>query len=118
MRIAGCLAVALLLAGCSRGDAPVLAGTWSEHIPPFPGSGVEMTLLSDHAVVAGTGATLRDPGADLDFTVTGKVSTPAAGQLTFHYSDGTTEDFAYAQPDDDHLTLAGTGSTLQLAREK
>jgi hypothetical protein len=112
------LATALLLAGCSRGAAPPVAGTWAENIATFPGSGVKMTLLSDGVSISGTGNVSRDPAAGSDFTVTGKIGTPAAGQLVFHYTDGTSEDFTYAQPDEDHLGLTSATSARRLFREE
>jgi hypothetical protein len=130
MRIAGCSslpgrrrrvtlpwAIAFLLAGCGS-VSPGVAGSWAENAGSFPGSGVKMTLLSNGTAISGIGNLNRDPGPGSDFTATGKVTTPATGQLSFHYPDGTSEDFVYTQPDPNHLTLTSATSALDLFREE
>jgi hypothetical protein len=112
------LATALLLAGCDRGPAPPVAGSWSETFTLLtPGSGITMTLLSDAAEVGGTGVARREAGADSAFTVTGKIATVTSGQIAFHYTDGTTSDFTYAMSDGDHLALSAAGQSLSFVRQ-
>jgi hypothetical protein len=111
------LAIAFLLVSCGS-VSPQVAGSWSERNLSIPGSGLDMTLLSDGGAVAGTGVAHIEAGADQAFTVSGKVNTPAAGQMTFLFANGTTEDFAYTLPDADHLTLTNGTSTIPLLREE
>jgi hypothetical protein len=110
------LAIAFLLVSCGSVSSQV-AGSWAQTTSP-PGAGLTMTILSDGAEVGGTGVAHTEAGADQAFTVSGKVNTPAAGQLTFLFADGSSEDFAYALPDADHLTLTGGTTTITLQREQ
>jgi hypothetical protein len=73
-----------------------------------------MTLLVDGSAVSGTGVFHIEAGPDQPFTVTG---TSSQIVLTFT-AIATTETFAMAQPDANHLQLTDSNGTLHFVRER
>jgi hypothetical protein len=107
------VAIAFLLVSCGRGSAPAFAGSWAQSNLTLPGIRVEMTLLGSGNSVSGTGVQHGEAIRDRSFTVSG-----TAGQVVFNYLDGGSEDFAFSQSDENHLTLANGDRTLQFARQE
>jgi hypothetical protein len=108
--------VAVWLAAACGGSAQ-WSGKWKQDNPP-PGASLEMTLTGEGTNIRGSGVELRDPaGSERTFTVAG-TSQPVPGfGVTFNYSDNSTEGFTFAQPDVNHLTLAGLRRTLSFTRQ-
>ena len=104
--------ILLALACCCGTTSAEWAGKWKQPAG-LPAAGfVECTLGGSGTTVNGSGVQHREAGTDLPFTVSG-----TTGGVTFNYFGGTTEDFSFAQPDPDHLTLANAQRTVALSRQ-
>jgi hypothetical protein len=97
------VALAACAAGCGRGDAPSVTGSWND-----AADGMEITLLSDGVSIAGTG--VQEPNQP--FRVYGNDTS-----LVFLYPDGRAgESFNWSEVSGE-LLLQGLARTLVFTRE-
>ena len=106
----------LLAAGCGGAMTTFGAGGNWRTQATVPGSWTGMSLEQSGTYLSGSGVQHVEAGADRPFTVQGSAQTPGSA-VTFTYADQSTEGFAFAQPDADHLTLQSAQRTLQFSRQ-
>jgi len=109
------LAVSVLALSACGGSTVEWVGNWLQPAGIPPGSYIEATLGGSGHTISGTGVQHREAGASLTFTAQGTTQAPAS--LTLTYQDSTTESFAFAQPDADHITLTNAQRTVNLVRQ-